>query len=243
MNKLLDKLESTLGYKFKDSNLLERAVTHRSWAHEKIAGENIKGIRRLQNETLEFVGDSVLGLVVAEQLYNQNSDSSEGDLTLMKHHLVSTETLSKAAKKMNLGDYIRIGRGEEKTGGRHKQVLLANTFEAIIAAIFFDGGYVFARKFVKKMLADEIKCVTPSSSINYKTLLQETLQSKKCGTPVYNVVKIEGPPHKRTFSVEAVWDKNKTNGKGSSIKSAEMHAANLALIKLKRETKQFGKDE
>ncbi len=234
MKSSLTKLETHLGYKFQDLNILERAVTHRSWAYEKVANGNPKDVRDLQNETLEFVGDSVLGLSVAEQLYRRNPDLSEGDLTLMKHRLVSMETLAKVADNLKLGDYLRIGRGEEKTGGRRKPALLADTLEAIIGAIFFDGGYVAARTFVKKMLASEIRHVTPTSSIDYKTLFQEILQSEKRTAPIYNVINTEGPSHNRLFSVEAVWDTGKTQGKGSSIKSAEMQAASLALIELKK---------
>lgn len=235
MTNSLVKLESILGYKFITPELLERAVTHRSWANEKIANRNAREVRGLQNETLEFVGDSVLGLAVAEQLYKLNPDLSEGDLTLMKHRLVSMETLARVSKDLSLGDYVRIGRGEEKTGGRAKQALLANTLEAIIAAIFFDSGYISARTFVKKVLADEIRNTTPTSSVDYKTLLQETLQAEKRAAPIYNVVKTEGPSHRRIFSVEATWDRGKTSGKGNSIKAAEMQAANLALVELGKE--------
>ncbi len=239
MQKSLAKLEKLLDYKFRDLKLLERAVTHRSWAYEEIAGGTEEEIRKLQNETMEFVGDSVLGLAVAEYLYESNPNLSEGDLTLMKHHLVSTETLAKVAKELGLGNFMRVGKGEEKTGGRRKQALLADTLEAIIAAIFFDSGYIKARYFVKKVLEKELIKATPTSSIDYKTLLQETLQANKREAPTYNVLKTEGPPHNRTFLVEAVWDTGKTKGKGSSIKSAEMQAADLALKKIEKETQQL----
>jgi ribonuclease-3 len=189
-------------------------------------------IRSLQNESLEFVGDSVLGLIVAEQLFTLHPDASEGDLTLMKHHLVSMETLAKSAKQIGLGDFMRVGKGEEKTGGRHKQALLADTLEAVIAAIFFDSGYVNARNFVSRILIKEFELATPTSSLDYKTLLQETLQGEKREVPVYKLLKTEGPSHKRTYLVEAIWDSGKTKGKGNSIKAAEMEAAESALKKL-----------
>jgi ribonuclease-3 len=234
MSQNIAKLENVIGYKFQNLSLLERAVTHRSWAYEKMPdGDDVK-VREHQNESLEFVGDSVLGLAIAEQLYLRNPQSSEGDLTLMKHHLVSTGTLAKLAQNLKLGDYIRVGRGEEKTGGRHKQALLADALEAVIAAIFFDSGYIAARAFVNRIYADELRQATPKSSIDYKTLLQETLQAEKLSAPVYTVVKTEGPPHDRTFFVEAVWDTGKVSGEGSSIKAAEMMAANLALKELKK---------
>ncbi len=231
------QLEKLLDYRFQDQTLLKRAVTHRSWAYEKITNGNDEEVRLLQNETLEFVGDSVLGLVIAEQLYTRNPNSSEGDLTLMKHHLVSSETLGKIAKRLKLGDYMRVGKGEEKTGGRRKQALLADTLEAVIAAVFFDGGYDAAKSFVKRIFAEYLSEVTPTSSLDFKTLLQEKLQSEKRSAPVYKVVKTDGPSHDRIFWVEAVWDNGKTKGKGTSIKSAEMEAANSALKIIEQERK------
>ncbi|MBX7171602.1 MAG: ribonuclease III [Pyrinomonadaceae bacterium] len=232
MSKTIAKLEQLLGYQFKDSDLLERALTHRSWAYEKIPVGTEEEIRALQNESLEFVGDAVLGMAVVEYLFNKYPNASEGELTLMKHRLVSTETLAKNSQKLNLGDFLKVGRGEEKTGGRRKQALLADTMEAIIAAVFFDTGYISARNFVHKILADDFREITPTSSLDYKTLLQETLQAQKHAAPTYNVIKIEGPPHKRVFSVEAIWNGDRVEAQGSSIKSAEMAAANLALQKL-----------
>ena len=226
------KLEHLLGYQFQNPTLLERALTHRSWAYEKMPLGTDEEIRALQNESMEFVGDAVLGMAVVEYLFNKYPASSEGELTLMKHRLVSTDTLAKNANKIGLGNYMRVGRGEEKTGGRRKQALLADTLEAVIAAIFFDSGYISARAFVHKILAEDFRKITPSSSIDYKTLLQEKLQSEKRQPPKYTVVKTEGPPHRRIFSVEAAWDDDKVEAEGSSIKSAEMAAANLALQKL-----------
>ena len=230
----LASLERLIGYQFADLTLLERAVTHRSWASEKIPFGDEKEIRRLQNESLEFVGDSVLGLAVAEQLYVRHPEASEGDLTLMKHRLVSAETLTTLAKNLELGKFMRVGRGEEKTGGRRKQALLANTLEAIIAAIFFDSGYIAARAFINRIFAEELRSASPKTSLDYKTLLQETLQAQKLAAPTYTLIKTEGPPHERTFLVEAVWENGRVQGAGSSIKSAEMTAASLVLKKLNK---------
>jgi len=227
-------LERLIGYQFGDLALLERAVTHRSWASEKIPFGDEKEIRRLQNESLEFVGDSVLGLAVAEQLYIRHPELSEGDLTLMKHRLVSTETLAILAKNLDLGKFMRVGRGEEKTGGRRKQALLANTLEAIIGAIFFDSGYISARAFINRIFAEEFRSASPRASLDYKTLLQETLQSQKLAAPTYTLIKTEGPPHERKFLVEAVWENGRVQGAGNSIKSAEMTAASLVLKKLNK---------
>lgn len=232
--KNLGSFEQSIGYKFQNLALLERAVTHRSWAFEQVALGEDEEARSLQNESLEFVGDSVLGLAIAEQLYNLHPKASEGDLTLMKHSLVSTTTLAKVSQAICLGDYVRVGRGEEKTGGRRKQALLADTLEAIIGAIFFDSGYVPARAFIARLYADELRHATPKTSIDYKTLLQETLQAEKFAAPSYSVLKTEGPPHEREFLVEAVWETGAVQATGSSIKSAEMKAANLALKQLNK---------
>jgi ribonuclease-3 len=237
MPEKLSKLERRLGYKFQDLKLLERALTHRSWAHEN-RGDAAEVDRDSQNESLEFIGDSVLGLAIAEELYVKNPQLNEGQLTLMKHRLVSTDTLARLAVDLELGTYLRVGRGEEKTGGRSKHALLANALEAVIGAVFFDSGYVEARHFVKKVFAAEIKKATPDSSVDYKTLLQEKLQAQKLGTPAYRVLKTEGLPHARVFSVEAVWEEGRAEGQGRSIKSAEMMAAREALSGLAGEIKQ-----
>lgn len=234
MSKNLAKLEKLLGYTFKNVALLERALTHRSWAYENLSSQNEEDFREVENESFEFVGDSVIGLVIAEALYLKHPRSSEGDLTLMKHHLVSTSTLARVGQSLQIGEFIRVGRGEEKTGGRKKQALLANTLEAIIAAVFFDSGYVVTRTFVSKIFAEELKSATPRTSVDYKTLLQETLQAQKLSAPTYNVTRTEGLPHARTFFVEAVWKTGKAKGTGSSIKLAEMMAASEALKTLQK---------
>jgi ribonuclease-3 len=237
----LEKLERILGHSFKDTALLHRSVTHRSWAYENLPDGAEEDVRRIQNESLEFVGDSVLGLAVAEQLYLRNPGASEGDLTLMKHYLVSTGTLAKIAGELGLGEFIRIGRGEEKTGGRRKNALLANTLEALIGAVFFDAGYAAARGFIVRIFSAEFVSATPKASIDYKTLLQETLQAEKLSAPVYTVIRTDGPPHQRTFFVEAVWSGGKVHGTGGSIKSAEMMAASEALKQLGRKKAALAK--
>ncbi len=234
MSNNLVKLEQLLGYKFQDLALLERALTHRSWAYEEMPAGKESEIRQLHNESLEFIGDSVLGLAIADYLFTKFPNATEGDLTLMKHRLVNTETLAKLSQKLTLGKYLRIGRGEEKTGGRTKQALLADVFEAILAAIFCDSGYTVAKNFLYRIFVDEFKQITPETAIDYKTLLQEKLQSQRLSPPIYQVVKTEGPPHKRTFFVEAIWENKKSEGKGTSIKSAEMNAASVALKEIEK---------
>ena len=225
----LSEFENLIGYKFQDPALLERALTHRSWAHENLAGRSENEIRAAENESLEFIGDSVLGLAVSEQLFLKYPDASEGQLTLMKHRLVSMATLAEVAESLNIGELIRVGRGEEKTGGRGKKAILADTLEAVIAAVFFDTGYISARSFVARVFAEEFRNVTPKGSVDYKTLLQEILQAERLSGPVYSLIRTEGQPHERTFYVEASWGTGRAEGKGSSIKSAEMMAASEAL--------------
>ena len=231
----LAKLEQVIGYSFQNPALLERAVTHRSWAYEKIPFGDENEIRDLQNESLEFVGDSVVGLVIAEQLYRKHPTLSEGDLTLMKHHLVSTTTLAGIAESLGLGQFVRMGRGEDKTGGRRKTAILADTMEAVIAAVFFDGGYAAATEFITRIFAAELNSATPKGSLDYKTLLQETLQADRLSAPTYSLIKTEGMPHARTFLVEAAWGDEKAVGTGGSIKAAEMMAASEALKELQKQ--------
>ncbi len=222
------ELENLIGYRFADPSLLQRALTHRSWAFENASGSD-EELRRVENESLEFLGDSVLGLVIAEELFRIHPDSSEGELTVMKHRLVSTATLSRLANDLELGKFLRMGRGEEKTGGRRKNAIAADTLEAILGAVFLDGGYSSARAVVTKVFAKELMDATPGTSLDYKTLLQETLQARKMTAPLYKMMRSEGPPHDRTFYVEAVWATGKADGSGPAIKAAEMDAACKAL--------------
>jgi ribonuclease-3 len=224
-------LEQTLAYTFRDRAILERALTHRSWAHENVsAGEEARA-RLLHNEALEFVGDSVLGLAVADALFRSHSGVTEGELSRMKHRLVSTQTLARVARRLQLGDFLRVGRGEEKTGGRRKRALLANTFEAVLAAVFLDGGFEEAVRFVRRALGAELEEATPESAAaaDYKTMLQERLQAERHLAPRYDVVETLGPPHARIFHVEVVWDEERVGGAGETIKAAEMDAARRAL--------------
>ncbi|HEX8282184.1 MAG TPA: ribonuclease III [Pyrinomonadaceae bacterium] len=224
-------LEDRIEYNFRDRRLLERALTHRSWAHETVGAGGEREARTLHNEAFEFVGDSVLGLVVAAALFGSHPEVTEGELSRMKHRLVSTQTLARVARRLQLGDFLRVGRGEEKTGGRRKRALLADAFEALLAAVFLDGGYEAAKAFVERTLASELEEASPESAAaaDFKTMLQERLQSERHLSPTYNLVDTEGPPHARTFHVEAVFDGERVRGQGQTIKSAEMDAACRAL--------------
>ncbi len=231
----LDLLESILSYSFQNRTLLERAVTHRSWAHEQVAPGAGDLARRLHNEALEFLGDSVLGLIVADYLCRAHPEGTEGELSRMKHCLVSEPTLAEASWRLNLGDFLRFGRGEEKSGGRSKDALLANALEALTGAIFLDGGFEAATRFVHHTLGEELQRVNPMSAAeaDYKTMLQERLQAERRPGPRYSVVETLGPPHRRIFRVEVTWDGRSVRGEGRSIKAAEVAAAKEALLNLK----------
>jgi ribonuclease-3 len=233
MQSKLGKLESVIGHNFADIKLLERAVTHRSWAYENVPGEPDEVVQDYDNESLEFIGDSVVGLIVAEQLFKRNPHASEGDLTLMKHHLVSGSALAELAEKLGLGEFLRLGGSEVKLG-RKKQSLLTNTLEAVIGAVFLDAGYVATRVVVTRLMEDKLKAVKPETSVDFKSRLQTQLQAEKLDTAKYRLIKTEGPPHARTFYVEVTWDHGKASGEGNSIKSAQMQAASEALRMLEK---------
>ncbi|MBC8030555.1 MAG: ribonuclease III [Pyrinomonadaceae bacterium] len=233
----LDLLESILCYSFQNRALLERALTHRSWAHEQVPQGTEDHARELHNENLEFLGDSVLGLVVADYLCTAYLSVTEGELSRMKHRLVSAPTLAAASIRLHLGDFLRFGRGEEKSGGRRKDALLADVLEALTGAIFVDGGLPAATDFVRHALCEELRTVTPEAAAesDYKTMLQEKLQAARRAAPRYSVVEALGPPHRRTFDVEVAWDSGSVRAQGRSIKTAEAAAAKVALALMKIE--------
>jgi len=236
----LDALETAIAYKFHDRSLLERAVTHRSWAHEQVGPGEEERARRLHNEAFEFVGDSVLGCIVADYLFRSHPDTTEGELSRMKHRLVSTQALARVAKRLAIGEALRVGRGEEKTGGRRKRALLADTFEAVLAAVYLDGGFDAATAFVHRALGPELTTADPqrAAAADYKTLLQERLQAEHRSAPRYDVIETQGPPHARLFHVEVHWDDGKIRGQGGTIKEAEMEAARRALEQMRAASKQ-----
>src|SRR5438309_5486288 len=227
----LDHLEETIAYKFRDHDLLAQAMTHRSWAHEQVSPYSQRDARELHNEALEFLGDSILGLVVADYLFKAYPGASEGELSRMKHRLVSAPTLAKASTELGLGDYLRFGRGEEKSGGRRKRALLADVFEAVTGAIFLDGGLSAATEFVERALGQELRAANPVSAAaaDPKTMLQERLQAAHQPGPQYTVIETLGPPHRRVFHVELKWNGGSTRGEGQTIKAAEAAAAEGAL--------------
>ena len=233
----LDSLEQILQYRFRDHSLLAQAMTHRSWAREQVSPRAQKDARDLHNEALEFLGDSVLGLVVADYLFRAYPHASEGELSRMKHRLVSAPTLAKASTGLGLGEFLRFGRGEEKSGGRRKHALLADVFEAVTGAIFLDGGLEAAREFVEHALGTDLRAADPiaAAAADPKTMLQEKLQATRQSAPQYTVVETLGPPHKRMFHVELKWNGGTTRGEGQTIKAAEAAAAQAALEQMEHD--------
>ena len=233
----LAQLEKIVDYSFRDDGLLTQAMTHRSWAHEQVSPRAGTSARNLHNEALEFLGDSILGLIVAEYLFRAYPGATEGELSRMKHRLVSAPTLAKASIALQLGEFVRFGRGEEKSGGRRKHALLADVFEAVTGAIYIDGGLEAARKFVEHSLGEELRTANPvaAAAADPKTMLQEKLQANHQPTPQYTVVETLGPPHKRMFHVELKWNGGVTRGEGQTIKTAEAAAAQAALEQMQTE--------
>ena len=233
----LDQLEEILVYRFRNRALLAQAMTHRSWAHEQVSPRAQRDARDLHNEALEFLGDSILGLVVADYLLKAYPRATEGELSRMKHRLVSAPTLAKASTELSLGEFVRFGRGEEKSGGRRKRALLADVFEAVTGAIFLDGGLEPATKFVERALGEELRTADPvaAAAADTKTMLQERLQATRQPAPQYTVIETLGPPHKRMFHVELKWNGGAARGEGPTIKAAEAAAAQAALNQMKNE--------
>jgi ribonuclease-3 len=221
-----DALERRVGYRFKDRGLLEHALTHKSKAHEDPSG----GVA--DNESLEFLGDAILGLVVAEALFRTFPSYSEGQKSKIKANLVSTTSLAEMAEQLRLGDHMILGRGEEKTGGRQKQALLADTCEALIAAIYLDGGLDPARNFLMREFASGIEDAKQPEYFgrDHKSRLQERLQSQGKPLPSYRIAGEVGPDHRKMFHVEVfVGDEMIAQGVGRTKKEAEQEGAKLAL--------------
>jgi len=226
----LTDLEKRISYQFQTPNLLERALTHRSYANER-PEENIR-----HNEALEFLGDSVLGFIVSLWIFELFPNLDEGKLSKIKAYLVSARTLARRAEALGLGQFLRLNRGEEKTGGRSKNALLADAYEAIIAAIFLDGGLVVANNFIRRELYHDLKKLNLAdlSATDYKSALQEYLQALNLPGPEYVVVDTFGPEHERIFQIELrIGQECVATGKGPAIKVAHQEAAREALTKLK----------
>jgi len=225
-----DALQRAVDYRFRDRGLLEHAMTHTSRANEDVSG----GVT--DNESLEFLGDAVLGFIIADLLFRELPGSDEGQKSKIKASLVSTATLARQAERLALGDHLLLGRGEEKTGGRRKQALLADTYEALIAAIYLDGGIEHVRAFIARDFAPLLADVRAGDLVgqDYKSALQEYLQSHDQALPEYRLAGTIGPDHRKLFQVEVVVRGTAVaRGTGASKKEAEQEAARLALQILK----------
>ena len=225
-----DLLERAIGYRFRDRGLLEHAMTHTSKANEDVSG----GV--VDNESLEFLGDALLGFVVADLLFREFPQFDEGEKSKTKAALVSTASLARQAEKLQLGDHLLLGRGEEKTGGRRKQALLADGYEALIAAIYLDGGVEHARAFIAREFKEQIDDVRRHGvgGQDYKSALQELLQARDMALPEYRLVATAGPDHNKLFEVEVVVrGEPLARATGTSKKEAEQDAARAALERLR----------
>lgn len=223
----MNELESKLQYRFKDRTLLGTALSHSSYANENKS----KGLS--SNERLEFLGDSVLGMVVADRLYRDYPGMPEGQMTKLRSELVCEQSLFGVAKTLDLGKHIYLGRGEEHSGGRQRESILADAVEALIAALYLDGGMEKAKAFIEKFVlsGDKTRELTPNT--DYKTSLQEIIQRSPGQALSYELVSESGPDHNKTFDVRVlVNDKTIGVGSGRTKKEAEQNAAKNALTEL-----------
>jgi len=223
MAKKLTELENIIGYAFSNPHLLSESLTHSS---------NQDGLLPHGNERLEYIGDAVINLVIAEALFIGYPDYDEGWLTQKRAYLVNCEFLAKKAESIFLGRYLILSKGEEVARGREKSSILSGSYEALIGAVFLDGGYKVARTIVLKFFSEDIKDAASMEAKNYKSALQEILQKGSASLPVYEVVSVSGPDHDRRYTV-AVYVKGEEwgRGEGKNKKEAEMEAARAALTR------------
>lgn len=214
------EFESIIGYRFNNKVLLKRALSHRS----SVEGDP-------SNERLEHLGDAVLGLVVSEFLFNRFPEMNEGELTKLKASLVNEAVLWKVAARFKLGDFVLLSREEEKSGGRNKPSIVADAAEALLGAVYLDGGLEHARRFIERFLLDDFQDLASDSEIyNYKGELLELMQGKGAGVPRYEIISEEGPDHMKIFDVAVSIDGTRYgDGRGSTKKEAEQKAAKMTL--------------
>ena len=223
---MIKDLETAIGYRFRNIQLLQNALTHSSYANERWHNS------LLSNERREFLGDSVLGMLVAEYLYHNFPNRPEGELTRMRADMVCEQTLAAAANRIGLGTHLLLGHGEEQGGGRKRNSILADAMESVIAACFLDGGMEAALKEVQQFILVEVP-VTKLHNVDYKTKLQELVQQKKNQVLSYRLAGQSGPDHDKKFDVEVSLNGSVVgSGSGSSKKRAEQMAAKCAIEKL-----------
>ena len=224
----MQELEKKLGYRFRNPALLAEALRHSSYANEH------RGVEAVSNERLEFLGDSVLGFVTAEFLFAKHPVSPEGELTRIRAALVCEQSLYEVAQGLELGKYLRLGHGEESCGGRTRPSILADATEAVIAAVYLDGGLAPASELIHRVLLDkEREEIVEEKRRDYKTVLQELVQREPNRTLVYRLAEESGPDHDKTFAFEVLLNETVVGrGEGHSKKEAEQMAARAALEKL-----------
>ena len=222
------EFEEKIGYSFKDKSLLELALTHSSFANENKLKKN--------NERFEFLGDSVLGFVTAEYLFSEYKNRPEGEMTKLRAAVVCEKSLFKFSEQIDLGKYILLGRGEESTGGRNRPSVVSDAFEAVVAAIYLDGGMKAVKPYILRFIKDAVK--REASFKDNKSLLQEEIQKVKGNTLTYEEVGEEGPDHDKTFVFKVKLNGEVIGeGKGKSKKEAEQNAAGAALEKIHNEAR------
>ena len=229
----IKELQAKIGYQFKDESLLELALTHSSYSNDNKLGKH------KNNERLEFLGDAVLELTSSEFLFFEYASKLEGELTRLRASLVCEPTLAESARAFKLNEYLRLGHGEENTGGRYRDSIISDALEALIGAIYLDGGFANAKEFVKKFVLNDID--NKHLFYDSKTILQEIVQKKYKERVEYVLVGESGPDHNKSFQVEAVF-KNSVlgRGQGGTKKRAEQQAAYEAILSIKRSEKQEG---
>ncbi|MCK8816924.1 ribonuclease III [Natroniella sulfidigena] len=222
------KLEQEIEVEFENEELLKRALTHKSYSNEN-RNQNLKN-----NERLEFLGDAILDLVISEYIFDKYSEHPEGELAKIRSVVVSAPVLAEKSKEINLGNYLLLGKGEEITGGRKRDSILADAFEALVGSIYLDQGLETVRKFILELLTADIMTVEAGEHIqDYKTLLQELIQQNSNSRPEYSVVKEEGPDHNKEFTVQVIFEDEVLGvGIGSSKKEAQQKAAKNAIKKI-----------
>ncbi len=235
-------LQERLDYRFEEPGLLIRALTHRSYANEHDHTEE-------DNQRLEFLGDSVLGLVIAEVLFRRDEEAPEGMLSTRLSELVCESALVKQAKAIYLGEMLRLGRGEELTGGRQKPAVLADAYEAVLGAVYLDGGYEASRKMIEDQFSQMLEAVlsgksarSVNASDDHKSALQREVQSRRPTRPVYEIIERSGPPHDRRFLAAVLVEEREVGrGKGRSKKEAEQAAAREAMAALEDSESQISR--
>ena len=228
MNKRLRELEQKIGYKFRDFSLLERAMMHSSYTNER----HLPKYRC--NERLEFLGDAVLELVSSEFLFKGSPKMPEGELTKTRASMVCEPSLALCARDIDLGSYLLLGKGEEATGGRMRDSVTSDAMEALIGAVYLDGGFTSAKEFIHRFVLTDLE--DKKLFYDSKTILQEMVQAKKLGEITYRLVGAEGPDHNKSFHTEVlIGDKVSGKGAGRSKKASEQQAAYEAILRLRRQ--------